>query len=127
MPKNNSQGSVVITIVLFMVILMTSSAIVLSGTLSRHIRASQDYLSSEKAFAGANSGVEEMLYQFRKKIETAGKIENGAIPYSDGDVSYKGDWKVHPVDAKIPCMRSAGTYRSLVRHIKLGGDACAFE
>lgn len=121
----NSRGSVVITIILFMIILMTSAAVVLSGTLSRHIRASRDYLASERAFSGANSGIEDMLYQLRKQ----GKIEDitveGTIGYEDeSDVTYKGSGKGIQGDTGItPCMTSAGASASLVRRIEVGGGA----
>lgn len=122
--RDSQRGSVVLTVVLFMVILMTSAAVVLSGTLIRHVRASQDYLASERAFAGANSGIEEMLYQFRKNNLTNGNTGDVEISYGSTHVTYDGSWEEHPDDDKIPCMTSAGTYGSLVRRIKLGGDAC---
>lgn len=115
--NNNSRGSVVITIVLFMIILMTSAAVVLSGTLSRHIRASQDYLSSEKAFAGANTGMEEMRYVVFKQANTAPEDISGKISYDDQVVAYK-------VSAKndATCIISSGIFRSLVRRVQLGGE-----
>lgn len=102
---------------------MTSAAVVLATVLSRHIRASQDYLASERAFAGAGSGIEEMLYQLRKNNTPEGTIEN-SIQYSNAVSSYKGSWKPH-TDGKTACMAASGTYGNLVRRIKLGGDGCA--
>ena len=115
--NTNSQGSVVITIVLFMTILMTSSAVVLSGTLSRHIRASQDYLASEKAFAGANTGMEEMRYIVFKQANPAPEDINGEIPYDDQVVRYKVLAKNNGA-----CIISSGTFKNLVRRVQLGGE-----
>lgn len=115
--NTNSQGSVVITIVLFMIILMTSAAVVLSGTLSRHIRASQDYVSSEKAFAGANTGMEEMRYRVKQ-----GDYE----PIKDAEIAYDDQVVIYNASAENSgaCIISSGTFKNLVRRVQLGGEGC---
>lgn len=122
---SSSRGSVVITIILFMIILMTSAAVVLSGTLSRHIRASRDYLSSERAFSGANSGIEDMLYQLRKQGRVEDITVEGEIEYdNEADVIYKGSGKgIEGDNGVTPCLTSAGTSASLVRRIEVGGGS----
>ncbi len=115
--SQHSQGSVVITIVLFMIIFMTSTAIVLSGTLSRHIRASQDYLSSEKAFAGANTGMEEMRYIVLKQANTEPDDTSGELLYNDQMVTYKASAKNNAT-----CIVSSGTFKNIVRRVQLGGE-----
>jgi Tfp pilus assembly protein PilX len=122
---NNNQGSIVITIVLIMLIFMTSAAVILSGVLTKHTRASRDYLLSERAFAGANSGVERMLYQVMKVAPESGdyQMEEETIEYEDGtSVKYKGCAdSTKEQDKLIPHMASSGSIGSLVRRIQLGG------
>lgn len=126
--NKNNNGSVVIAVILFMILMMSSAAIVLSGTLSRHIRAAQNYLSSERAFTAANSGIEDMLYQLQKQGIREGIEVDSQIEYGRFTASYKGNGNGFEQDGKIyPCMTSAGTYRSLVRRLELGGgsDGCS--
>ncbi len=124
MIMKNQQGFVVITIVLFMIILMTSTAIVLSGTLTRHIRASRDYLSSERAFAGANSGVEAMRYNAIKANSASPfDLTEQIILYDDGaEVKYKGCAELITENGQLIWrITSSGTVRNLVRRIQVGG------
>lgn len=116
---NNERGSAVIYIVLVMFVMMTSAAIVLSGVLTKHIRSAQDYLSSERAFAAANSGVEQLLYSVARSNNSV--TSNGSIDYSGEQASYNGSGKgVVNNGSTIPCITASGTYRDLVRRIALG-------
>lgn len=119
MKKNT--GSVVIYIVLLIFVMMTSAAIVLSGILSKHIRASENYLSSEQSFAAANSSIEHMLYKISKQgAVTVDDVKNeGSIEYDDGmKVDYKGSGCSKD---GVPLLSASGSYKSLVRRIELGG------
>lgn len=126
-PQNN-QGSVVIYIVLLIFVLMTSAAIVLSGILSKHIRASENYLSSERAFAAANSSAENMLYQISKGGIVGDVEAEGSIEYSDGtttvQVEYQGSGCGKNEGGQlIPYLSASGTYKGLVRRIEFGGGS----
>lgn len=116
MHNNAQKGSVVVYIVLMMFLMMTSAAVILSGVLNKHIRSAQDYLSSERAFAAANSGIEQMLYSVARS-GNATATSDGFIDYDGEHASYKGSSK--SVGA-ITCMSASGTYRDLVRRIALG-------
>jgi Tfp pilus assembly protein PilX len=116
----HNQGSAVIYIVLLMLLMMTSAAIVLSGVLSKHIRASDNYLSSERAFAGANSSIENMLYVLAQQGESSisGDVGKGEIEYGDSKAVYTGSGCI--IDG-APHLSGSGEYRSLVRRIEIGG------
>ena len=116
---NTQKGSVVVYIVLMMFLMMTSAAVILSGVLNRHIRSAQDYLSSERAFAAANTGIEQMLYNVAK---SGGSVtSDGTIDYGSEQATYKGSGKgVISGGSTVPCMSASGTYRDLVRRIALG-------
>jgi Tfp pilus assembly protein PilX len=119
MRNNQQQGSAVVYIVLMMFLMMTSSAIILSGVLNKHIRSAQDYLSSERAFATANTGVEQKLYDLVKSNNTDEK--KGDINYGTDKASYDAKGKLVPYNgSNSPCVTSSGTYRDLVRRIALG-------
>lgn len=121
---NTQKGSVVVYIVLIMFLMMTSAAVILSGVLNRHIRSAQDYLSSERAFSAANSGIEQMLYSMTKSNPdpTSDVASNGTIDYGSEQATYKGSGKgvVGASGGVIPCMSASGAYRDLVRRIALG-------
>lgn len=113
--RGYEQGSVVITIVLFMTLLMASAAIILSGVLSRHIHASRDYFLSAGAFAGANSGMEQMRYKLLKNSDPSPVA--GELLYGAQKVTYEA------TGTTIDCVVSSGTFGSVVRRIQLGGES----
>ncbi len=122
-----NRGSVVIYIVVLIFVLMTSAAIVLSTILSKHIRASENYLSSERSFAAANSSIENMLYQISKGGTVGDVAAEGFIEYDGGvQVMYKGSGCAANESGQIvPHLSASGSYKSLVRRIELGGgDSC---
>ncbi len=125
-----TKGSVIIYMVLMIFLMMTSAAIVLSTILSKHIRASENYLSSEQSFAAANSGIEQMLFKIAKedaKSKEEVRVE-GIIEYdpeeSTKNVSFKGEGCLG--DDGTAHLTASGIYRSLVRRIDLAGgeDEC---
>lgn len=122
---NNSmkinQGSVVLYVILLMFVMMTSAAIVLSGILSKHIRASENYLSSEQAFAAANSSIENMLYQIAKTGTTGNVTSTGSIDYGNGVmVTFNG---AGCNKNGAPALTASGTYKTVVRRINYGGGS----
>lgn len=126
--QNNTttqSGSVVIYIVLLMFVMMTSAAIVLSTILSKHIRASENYLSSEQSFAAANSSIEDMLYQLAKGGATGTVTSEGTIEYENGitvDFKGKGCAKTEGNSTGVH-LSASGSYKTLVRRIELSGGA----
>ena len=117
--NTHQQGSVVIYIVLLMFLMITSAAIILSGVLNQHIRSAQDYLSSERAFAAANSSIEQMLYSVARASDPV--TSSGSIDYTGEQATYTGSGKgVVNNGMIIPCMAASGMYRDLVRRIALG-------
>lgn len=119
----NNQGSVAIYIVLLILLIMTSTAVVLSGILIRHIRLADNYLKTEQAFSAANVGIEEMLYQIYKEPEPKENVE-GEISYEDGTIaaySAEGCGKEGEDGERIPHVVSTGTVGDTVRRIQIGG------
>lgn len=123
--SSTSNGSVVIYIVLLMFVMMTSAAVVLSTILSKHVRASEHYLSSEQAFAAANSGIENMLYQISKGGATSNVTADGALDYGNGiSVVFKGQGcGKNENGVTVPHLSASGSYKSLVRRLEFGGGA----
>ncbi|MDA1169189.1 MAG: hypothetical protein O3A36_02530 [bacterium] len=120
MKKN--QGSAVIYIVLLLFVMMTSAAIVLTTILSKHVRAAENYVSTERSFAAANSSIEEILYSISKG-EAMGVIKNeDSINYGNGVVvTYKGEGCVVEDSGKIvPHITASGIYKGAVRRIDFG-------
>lgn len=126
--SHTTKGSVIIYMVLMIFLMMTSAAIVLSTILSKHIRASENYLSSEQAFAGANSGIEQMLYKIAKqgaKSKAEVMLEESTIEYDPEEptknVTFKGEGCLG--DDGTAHLTASGVYRSLVRRIDLAGGS----
>ncbi|HLC49423.1 MAG TPA: hypothetical protein VJI96_03505 [Candidatus Andersenbacteria bacterium] len=126
-----NQGSVVVYIILLIFVMMTSAGIVLSTILNKHIRASENYLISEQAFSGANSGVEHMLYKISKQnAQTEAEVqESGSITYPSGEViDFIGKGcAIETAGQIMPHLEASGVYKGVVRRIEYGGgsDACA--
>ncbi len=122
-----NQGSTIIYIVLLIFMLMTSSAIVLTTILSKHVRAAENYLSSEQAFAAANSSIEEISYKIFKQNEREDVTSEGTITYNEGasnafEVDFNGEGCATEEGPQVlPHITAAGTYKSLVRRIDFGG------
>ncbi len=126
-------GSISIYIVLVVMLLVTSSAIILSSLLSRQIRISQDIIASERAFYAAGSGVEEMLHAL-VQLNQSGTgnildIDDGLIEYEEGDATYKVSGALFlsaSTASARPCVNSVGTYRTQDRRVNLQspGDSC---
>jgi len=117
--SSQQKGSAVIYIVLMMFLMITSAAIILSGVLNRHVRSAQDYLSSERSFAAANSGIEQMLYSVAQSSDPV-TVED-SIDYNGEQAQFKGSgYGVSDNGSNVPCMSASGTYRDVVRRIALG-------
>ncbi len=118
-----------IYIVLLILIIMTSSAVVLSGILIRHIRLADNYLKTEQAFSAANNGIEEMLYQIYR-VEDPAETVSGIVEYNDGtEAEYcaGGQGEDDGEGSIIPRIASTGTVGDVVRRIQIGGgegDEC---
>lgn len=121
----SNQGSVVIYIVLLIFLLMTSSAIVLTTILSKHIRAAENYVISEQVFSAANSSIESMMYEVMKNSAKGKITSSGTVEYdNDIKVSYKGSGCGKTSAGGITAHLSAsGSYKDLVRKIDFGGGS----
>lgn len=111
--NNREQGSAVVYLVLFVFMMMTSAAIILSGVLTRHIRSADEYVASERAFSAANTGIEQMLYAVARSNDDV-KVK-GTLDYANGQATYDGHGKGNPT-----CMVSVGLFGDTVRRIAIG-------
>ena len=126
----SQQGAVAVYITLLMLIMITSSALVLSSVFSEQLRASREIISSERAFYAANSGVEEGLYQLvyaygNEDIEFEGEVEYGTEPAASYDV--QADLILSDDGSVLrPCIASTGSHSREERRISLkpGGGSC---
>ncbi len=113
-----NRGSAAIYIILMMFLMMTSSAIILSGVLSKHSRASQDYLSSERAFSAANTGMERTLYDVARSAPNDKKTNTDGLIYGTENATYSSKGLL--TSSGSPCVVSVGTYRDVVRRVAIG-------
>lgn len=122
---NTRQGSVAIYIVLLMLLMMTSTAVVLSGVLIRHIRSANNYLKTEQAFSAANDGIEQLLYKIYKEVDPGERVTiSGEVLYNDGaKATFTGCGSGETGDnGKIFArMASTGKVGDVVRRIQIGG------
>lgn len=120
------RGALSIIIALIMIIVITSSAVVLSGTLSRQIRASQDVITTETALYAANSGFEHALYVRLKKGQDVRSSNEVSGELSDGDdvATYTGQAYL-TADQKI-CALGVGKFLNLTRKLAIGTTGCTF-
>lgn len=131
-----ARGSIAVYLALVMTLIITSSAVILSGILSQQLRASQNFVASERSFYAANSGVEEALYLLVQQSQQGGGDQ--VITIDDGEVRYDDQTATYQVKARlvtsqdlirvVPCVISLGRYAQEERRLKLqpGGD-CALE
>lgn len=128
--NQSQQGAVAVYITLLMLIMITSSAIVLSSVFSEQLRASREIISSERAFYAANSGVEEGLYQLVYSYGNENIEFEGEVPYNSEQAA------TYDVQADLilsedgttlrPCIASTGEHSREERRISLnpGGGSC---
>lgn len=88
-----SSGSIAIYLTLFILIVVTSSAVVLSNILSNQLRMSLDMLLSERAFYAASSGWEHANYKLSQKARNFSTCEEllAALDDTSGEISYGSD------------------------------------
>lgn len=122
--KNNTQrGAAAVYMAFIVSILIISSALVFNTILTRQIRLGRSVANSERAFAAANSGYEQGLYQLSHGSDTT--EGDGEIPYDDGLAMYhfKGQIFIHD-NIRYPCMLSSGTFRDETRRLFSGPAEC---
>jgi hypothetical protein len=119
---SSQRGAVSILITLFLLAIITVSAVVLSRTLSRQLSASQDVLVTERAFYAANSAFEEVLYYHYQHGENR-EVE-GTIDY-DTDVATFSGSATTTASGEL-CALGLGTYRNLQRKLAIGPPDCTF-
>lgn len=117
---NTRQGSVAIYIVLLMLLMMTSTAVVLSGILVRHIRSADNYLKTEQAFSAANEGIEHMLYRIVGQEEKGTITVEAEIEYDNGTTAEYTGTGCGDEDGN-PHVTSTGKLGDVVRRIQIGG------
>lgn len=136
MPKNKfhpirrrrpqARGDVAIYVAMLMLIVVTSSALLLSGLLSQQLRFSQEVVSSERAFYAANSGVEHALYLLAQANQAGNSLETveieGEVPYEEETAVYEGAAELvlsEDLTTATPCVKSTGSFRDQVRRLIL--------
>lgn len=123
----NQRGSIAVYIALLIIFLLTSAAIVLSGTLGVQLRLITNVVSSERAFYAANSGVEEALFGLARQNAQG---ESGLIEITDGEIEYensdaatygaRADSALQADGRTLPCIVSSGEHKNEQRRIRLG-------
>ena len=119
------RGAVAVYVALLVVIILSSAAIVLSGTLAVQLRLVTDIISSERAFYAANSGVEEALFQLIKQNRQgeSGPVEitEGEVIYSNADIATyetSADTALQSDGRALPCIVSTGEHSGEQRRIR---------
>ncbi len=117
-------GAASVYMALIIAVLMVSSALVFNTILVREIRLGRSVANSERAFAAADTGYEQALYQLSHSTDltTEGR---GEIEY-DGEKAvyeFRGQVFVHD-NVRFPCVLSSGTYRDETRRLFSGPPEC---
>lgn len=123
---HNSRGAAAIYLVLLLTFMFTSSALIISFSLSRQLRASSEVADSARAFYAATSGLEQGLMELVTNPEANQVVTiSGTIPYDDTEATYSGEGRfiASPDDANIllPCVAAQGKFRTQQRRAELGG------
>ncbi len=122
----SSKGSVALYIVLIMSLFMMLSALILMNSLSRQTRISREVIDSERAFYGANAGIEQVLFELGEKSETgdvSGDIlVEDVVEYDGGSkVTYRATGYIVSTNAgarTVPCIISTGKYNQEERIVE---------
>ncbi len=124
--QGHARGDVAIYMAMLMLIVITSSAMILSNLLAQQHRFSEEIVASERAFYAANSGVEHALYLLVQTNQAGGGQDPIAI---EGEVPYGEELALYQTAAQLvvskdlttatPCLKSTGNFRDQIRRLIL--------
>lgn len=125
MKNNNQRGAVALYMALIVALLIVSSALIFNTILTRQIRLGRSIANSERAFAAANSGYEQALYQLSTTADLTTEGEGEIIYENDDKATYtfKGQVFVHD-NVRFPCVLASGTFRDETRRLFSGPPEC---
>lgn len=130
---HTQRGDISVYMALLIMLLMLSSALVLSLILARQIRATEDVVETERSFYAANSGLEHTLYVLTKGIDPEQYSEDiitktGSVVYvgpgGSETATYEVEGKYNPPPADSYCVRAEGEFRNETRRLQLGPADC---
>lgn len=124
-PTGAQRGDVAIFTALIVMTIMIASALALNGLLSRQARLSQEIVAAERAFYGANSGLEQALYQRFQANENVipDNPIKGTITYDAFTLNYEG--YAYIITTNNPpqlCSRGTASLQRSSRTVVLGSD-----
>lgn len=124
---NHQRGAAAIYLVLLLTFMFTSSALIISFSLSRQLRATSEIANSARAFYAATSGIEQGLMQLVTNPQTDTTVTiSDTITYDDGeDATFVGEGRFVPSlddpNILVPCVFAQGDFRGQQRRAELGG------
>lgn len=118
-------GAVAVYMALIIAILVISSALIFNTILTRELRSARSVAASERAFAAANSGYEQALFELAKS-ESQTTEGDGEIEYENSEKAtyhFKGQVFTHD-NTRFPCVLASGTLRDETRRLFSGPTEC---
>lgn len=123
--QQKNRGDVALYVALVVMTIMLAGAVVMSGLLARQIKLGRSVVTTERAFYGAYSGLEQALYEFVANNKT--EAISGTINYTNSDSS-PGDEVTYCSsalkEADQLCAYSSGELGSDQRRVTLLGPGC---
>jgi Tfp pilus assembly protein PilX len=122
---NASRGALAIFIALLVLLIITSSAVVVSRILSRQIRLGQNVIASERAFYAADAGLEQALYELIKNNNpTQASPITGTVDYHGQTVTYQS--QAFLMGGSQICALSEADAVDAVRRVTRAAVGCVF-
>lgn len=119
------RGDATVYMALIISVLIVSSALIFNTILTREIHLSRAVGNSERAFAAADSGFEQALYQLSTTADMATEGQ-GEITYGGEKATYTFKGQIFlQNNVRVPCILSAGTYRNETRRLFSGPSECS--
>lgn len=131
-PPSSSRGAAAIYLVLLLTFMFTSSALIISFSLSRQLQATSQITSSARAFYAATSGIEKGLMDLvtNPDADTTITIED-TLSYDQEDATVSGTARFSSTadnpSLLQPCVATTGDFGGQQRRAELGGrvSGCA--
>lgn len=122
--NHSERGAASVYMALIIAVLMVSSALVFNTILVREIHLGRSVANSERAFAAADTGYEQALYQLSHTADLTTEGQ-GEIEYDGEKAVYEFKGQVFVRDnTRFPCVLSSGTYRDETRRLFSGPPEC---
>jgi hypothetical protein len=127
--STKNRGDVAIYTSLLVMTIMLAGAVVMGGLLARQIRLGRSVITTERAFYGAYSGLEQALYEV--VVNNKSDPITGTVDYTNPDGTAADPVEYKSSASKLTngqlCAFSSGQLGSDQRRVTLRGPGCPSE